>query len=111
MTRTISITMHATRCTTSIPLLNQNPGSLAFSCNMLLDIPFITDFVALKASRQLQIDKHLLHANASHCPHDFSVGENIYVRNGQMKSKLQPPWEGLFPIIGVHTNGTVTPSS
>jgi hypothetical protein len=25
-----------------------------------------------------------------------------------MKSKLQPPWEGLFPIIHVHTNGTVT---
>jgi hypothetical protein len=88
--------------------LNQNPGSLAFSRDKLLDIPFIADFVALKANRQLQIDKRLLRTNASCCPHDFSVGENIYVQNGQMKSKLQPPWEGPFPIICVQTNGTVT---
>jgi hypothetical protein len=36
------------------------------------------------------------------------IGKNIYVRNGQMMSEIKPPWEGPFPIIRVHTNGTVT---
>jgi hypothetical protein len=48
--------MHATHCAASTALSNQNPGSLASSGEyMLLDIPFIADFVALKANHHCKL--------------------------------------------------------
>ena len=88
--------------------MNQTPGSVAFGRDMQLDIPFVTDFLALHNSRQLKIDQRLLRANASRKPKDFSVNDNIYVRKHAPKSKLDPIWEGLFPIRKAHTNGALT---
>ena len=106
--RTLAITMHAQRCTASTALLNQTPGSLAFARDMLLDLPFIADFVALQQSRQLKIDKRLLQVNSKRIPHDFAVNDNVYVRTSTADYKLDDAWEGPFPIRTVHTNGTVT---
>ncbi len=106
--RALAIAQHATRCAASTALSNQTPGSLAFGRDMLLDIPFIADYMAIRNARQLKIDQRLLRANSKRKPRDFAVNDNIYVRNYTAVSKLDPAWEGPFPIIQVHTNGTVT---
>ena len=106
--RALAITQHAMRCTASSALMNQTPGSLAFGRDMLVNIPYIADFLALRNARQLQIDKRLLRANAKRIPKDFKINDLIYARNNAAKYKLDPVWLGPFPITRVHTNGTVT---
>ena len=99
---------HAMRCTSSTALLNQTPGSLAFGRDMLLDIPFAADFIALRNARQLKIDQRLLAANSSRRPKEFKVDDNVYIRHHTAQSKLDDMWEGPFKIVTVHTNGNVT---
>jgi len=106
--RALAITMHAMRCTASTALNGQTPGSLVFSRDMLVNIPFVADFLALQNSRQLQIDKRLLRANASHISHDYKVNDLIMARDNSANSKLAPVWIGPFPISQIHTNGNVT---
>jgi len=104
----LAITMHAMRCTASSALNNQTPGSIAFGRDMLVNIPYIADFLTLRNTRQLQINKRLLRANASRIPNNFQVNDLIMARNNSATSKLDPVWIGPFPITRIHTNGTVT---
>ena len=80
----------------------------AFGRDMLLDIPFAADFIALRNARQLKIDQRLLAANSSRRPKEFKVNDNVYVRHHTAQSKLDDMWEGPFKIVTVHTNGNVT---
>jgi len=99
--------MHAMRCTASYALNNQTPGSIAFGRDMLVNIPHIADFLALRNTRQLQINKRLLRANALHIPYDFQVNDLIMAWNNSASFKLDPVWIGPIPITRVQTNGTV----
>ena len=56
----------------------------------------------------MKIDKRFIQANAKRAPHDFAVNDNIYDPNLQATFKLDNAWQGTFPIVKVHTNGTVT---
>ena len=82
--------------------------TVAFGRDMLLDIPFAADFIALRNARQLKIDQRLLAANSSRRPKEFKVNDNVYVRHHTAQSKLDDMWEGPFKIVTVHTNGNVT---
>ena len=63
----------------------------------------------LQKIRQARIDKRLLRANASRIPHDFKVGEQVFLRwLHESKNKAKPAWKGPFPITRVHANNTVT---
>lgn len=75
---------------------------------MLVNIPYVADFLALRNSRQLQIDKRLLRANQSRIPRDYQVNDLVYARNNNATNKLDPVWIGPFPVTRVHTNGTIT---
>jgi len=75
---------------------------------MLVNIPYIADFLALHNTHQLQINKRLLQANALRIPHDFQVNDLIMARNNSATSKLDPVLIGPFPITRVHSNGMVT---
>jgi hypothetical protein len=75
---------------------------------MLMNIPYIADFIALRNARQLKINQRLLHANRKRPPHDFQVNQQVMLRNSNMQSKLSTSWLGLYPVIRVHTNGTIT---
>jgi len=98
------------RCTatSSSALNNQTPGSIAFVRDMLVNIPYIADFIVLRNTCQLQINKRLLRAKALRIPYNFQVNDLIMAWNNSTTSKLDPIWIGPFPITRVHTNGTVT---
>ena len=65
--------MHATRCTSHQALHNMTPGSLAFRRDMMFDIPFLTDFIALQHSCQAVIDQRVQRANAHRLCHEFQI--------------------------------------
>ena len=105
----LATAMHATRCASHQALHNMTPGSLAFRRDMLFDIPFLTDFIALKHSRQAVVDKRVQLANAHRLRHEFRLQDQVLKKSVLSHSdKLAPSFTGPFEVIQVHTNGTCT---
>jgi hypothetical protein len=76
---------------------------------MNLDIPFMADVFTLRDLRQRQIDQRLLKANAQRRPHDYKVGDQVLVKRMLNHTQnLERGFSGPYPILQVHTNGTVT---
>jgi transposase InsO family protein len=105
----LSITMRACRCSANTSLQGVAPGALVFGRDMHLNIPLVADIITLSHKRQIQTDQRLLRENNKRTRHDYCVGHKVYVNN-QFSSadKLKPVWTGPFPILQVHTNGTLT---
>ena len=105
----LATAMHATRCASHQALHNMTPGSLAFRRDMLFNIPFLTDFIALKHSRQAVVDKCVQLANAHRLRHEFRLQDQVLKKSVLSHSdKLAPSFTGPFEVIQVHTNGTCT---
>jgi transposase InsO family protein len=102
----LAMCMYATRAAVHSGL-KASPGSLAFSRDMILDLPFLPDWNHIQESRQQLIDHRLLAANSKRFSHDYRPGEEVLklLYNPQ---KLQSRATGPFRIDSVHTNGTVT---
>lgn len=54
------------------------PGAIVFGCNVFLDMPLITDLLAIGHNCQLLVDKRLVRANAKHIKHDCVVGDEAW---------------------------------
>ena len=100
-------TMHTLHASVSCSLNFHSPGSLAFHCDMFLNIPFQADLMALQQKCQLLIDDNLLCTNSKQCWMDYIVGQNILIKNPEAH-KLGLHTIGPFLIKQVHANGTVT---
>jgi hypothetical protein len=100
---------HAVHCASHNSLDNISPGALTFQRDMYLNIPLIANVLTLADLRQKQIDKRLMRANAKRKTHDYQVGDQVLVKCAlDASSKLKPTYKGTYPIVQVHTNGTVT---
>jgi hypothetical protein len=76
---------------------------------MFLNIPLIANVLTLAGLRQKQIYKRLMQANAKRKTHDYQVGDQVLIKRAlDASSKLEPKYKGPYPIVQVHTNGTVT---
>mmetsp|Transcript_89531 Transcript_89531/g.175229 ORF Transcript_89531/g.175229 Transcript_89531/m.175229 type:complete len:1053 (-) Transcript_89531:4218-7376(-) len=102
----IANAMHATRATFH-SALHSTPGGVAFGRDMFLDIPLITDLVAIHQNRQHLIDQRLIAANRKRFSYDYAVGEEV-LKLVYRPDKLEARAEGPYPIERVHTNGTLT---
>ena len=87
--------------------LQTTPGALAFSCNMVLDIPLIADLETICSKRQQLIDERLIKANHQQFSHDYVIGEQV-LKLVYKPNKLQPRAIGPYRIEQVHSNGTLT---
>ena len=87
--------------------LRATPGSIAFSRDMIMDIPFVADLQLLQQHRQQIVDRNLIAANQRRFAHDYNVGDQV-LKLTYKPDKLQPRATGPFTIETVHTNGTVT---
>ena len=87
--------------------LEATPGALVFNRDMVLPMPYLADLYALQLRRQLKVDQRLLRENRRRYYHDYQVGEQVLVRQDQIKRKLNPQGVGPFTITEVHSNGTV----
>ena len=61
--KALALTMRALRCASSSSLNGFAPGSLVFGRDMLLNIPIVTDIIAISENRQLQTDLRLEREN------------------------------------------------
>ena len=75
--RALATAMHATRCAASQSLNGLSPGSIAFSRDMFIDIPYVADILTISRSRQALIDSHLLKENAKQISHYYRIGESV----------------------------------
>jgi transposase InsO family protein len=105
--KALTIASNAVRTATSSALGGASPGAVAFGRDMLMNIPYIADFIALRNQRQLKIDKALVKENARRVSHDYQPGQQVWMKSVDAK-KLHPEWVGPYPIETVHTNGNVT---
>ena len=105
----IANTNRAMRCAASTSLMGTSPGALVFGRDMHLNIPIVTDIIAITHNRQLQTDLRLQRENRRRTQHDYAVGDMVYIYNQYKSSqKLRKVWDGPYPIIRVHTNNNVT---
>ena len=83
------------------------PGAVAFSRDMLLNIPFIADLQLLQERREQLIHQQLLRANRSRISYDYRQGDEVLVLTYK-PDKLETRAVGPFRIEQIHVNGTVT---
>ena len=103
----LATAMHVTRAAASRALDFVTPGALVFQRDMFLDVPLIANIMELTGQRQVQVNESLRVANLSQRTYDYRVGEQILVKVWE-PNKLEPKFHGPYPIVTVHTNGTVT---
>ena len=53
------------------------------------------------------MDKANLRENRNRVDYDYTVGQEIYIKNDGVKRKMDSPKQGPFKITEVFTNGTV----
>jgi transposase InsO family protein len=87
--------------------LKSTPGQLVFGRDMIWDIAHVADWQYIKQRKQLLINKNNTNENKKRIDYDYAVGESIMkIKAGTLK--MEQPREGPFPILRVHSNGTIT---
>jgi hypothetical protein len=102
----LSTAIHVLRSSASRSLNLHSPGEIAFHRNMFLNIPIIADLEGLHSKRAALVQKNLEFANRRRIRYDYRQGQRVLVKH--IKDKLGDRTEGPFPILQIHTNGTVT---
>jgi hypothetical protein len=98
--------MYATRATFHSGLMT-TPGALSFSCDMVMNIPFVADLTLICDNRQRLIDERIIRSNACRHAYDYQPGQEV-LKLVYKPDKLKPRAQGPYDIIVVHTNGTLT---
>ena len=87
--------------------LAASPGQLIFGRNMIINAVYLANWNNLATRRRNQIRSNNVSENKSRIPHDYIIGDSVYIRKSNIEQKLNP-LQGPFVIEKVHTNGTVT---
>ena len=103
----LATTMYSMRSTIST-VLKASPGALAFSRDMLLNVPLIADWQTITRNREALVNDALLKNNQRHINYDYYIGQQVLKYDNTIKGKLTVKTSGPFEIVRVHVNGTVT---
>jgi hypothetical protein len=82
-------------------------GALSFSCDMVLNIPFVTDLNLLKDHHQQLIDECAMRSNKHWHAYDYQPGQEV-LKLVYTPDKLKPQAQGPYETIAVQTIGTLT---
>ena len=105
----LATVMHATRCASHQVLHHLTPGSFAFRRDMVFDLPFLTNIIALQNTQQHLVDTRLLQENAAQISHNYHMSDQVLKKLVLLFSdKLKPSFTGPHEITQVHMNGTIT---
>jgi hypothetical protein len=91
--------MYATQATFHEGLLT-TPGALSFSCDMVLNIPFVTDLNLIKNHCQQLIDERAMRSNACHHAYDYQLGQEV-LKLVYNPDKLEPRAQDPYEIIAM----------
>ncbi len=103
----LATTMHSMRAMISI-VLKASPGSLAFSCNTLLNVPLIAEWTSITCNQEALMNDAVLKSNQGHISYYYCVSQQVLKYNNTIKGRLTVKTSGPFDIVQVHNNGVVT---
>jgi hypothetical protein len=98
--------MYATR-TSFHSGLKTTPGALAFHCDMVMNIPLMSDLMLIQQNQQQLIDDRLIESNRKRFSYDYQPNQEV-LKLEYKPDKLAPCATGPYWITSVHTNGTIT---
>ena len=85
------------------------PGTSVFERNVKVDVPVLTEILAVSANQQLQTDARPMCENQQCTNHEHNIGQQVCVNNHfSSTDELKQAWAGPFLTLCVHANGTVT---
>eukprot|EP00957_Ditylum_brightwellii_P055076 4174467-Ditylum_brightwellii.AAC.1 len=93
--------------TTIVTMLGSTPGVMAFSRDVFLNIPLITDWKAITACHKQHVNDNLRHANKKQHQYDYALDQNV-LKKVHNPTKLGVRTSGPYIIERVHTNGTLS---
>ena len=73
---------------------------------MFVDVPVMTDLIAIRERRQALIDSNLMRHNKKRYDYKYWIGENVMVKMYD-PNKGEERLHGPYPITELCTNGTV----
>ena len=74
---------------------------------MLFNLKALINWKELSIKKQKLVDKANLRENKNRIDYDYTVGQEIYIKNDGIQRKMDSPKQGPFTITEVFTNGTV----
>jgi len=83
------------------------PGQLVFSRDMILHTSHVANWEYIRLRKQSKINKNNERENKSRIPHQYNVGDRVYLLTNLLQGKNDIDREGPYEIIDVHSNGTV----
>ena len=83
------------------------PAQLVFGRDMLFNLKALINWKELSIKKQKLVDKANLRENKHRVDYDYTVGQDIYIKNDGIQRKMDSPKQGPFKITEVFTNGTV----
>ena len=98
----VAFAIRATYHTTT----QKSPGQLVFGRDMILNIKHQANWEYIRKRKQSKINDNNEKENAKRIPHEYNIGDQVLIRKGT-EYKYEQPYEGPFPILQVHDNGTV----
>ena len=102
----LATAQHALRATVH-RTLGVSPGAIVFHRDMMIDVPYIANFLLLRDKRQALIDYNLRRENNRRRNFDYQAGEYV-LELKKDPTKLGIRTTGPYRIEQVHTNGTLT---
>ena len=97
--------MHAMRCSIN-HTMETSPGAMVFNRDMLINVPLLSNLIAIKDRRQQVIDNNLMRTNKKRVDHNYSIGDRVMIVTYD-PNKLDSKQHGPYRIVRVFTNGTV----
>ena len=105
MDNALATVMHATRCAVN-NIMKTSPGALTFCRDMFVDVPIISDLIAIRNNRQQLIDSNLIRHNQKRYDYHYQLGQRVLVKTYD-PVKMQEKLHGSYPILELQTNGTI----
>ena len=98
--------MHSMRCSIN-HTMETSPGAAVFNRDMLVNVPLLTNLVAIRGRRQQIIDNNpTMRTNQRRVDHNYNVGDRVMIIQYD-PNKLDSKQHGPYRIVRVFTNGTI----
>ena len=98
----VAFAIRATYHTTT----QKSPGQLVFGRDMILNIQHQANWEYIRKRKQSKINDNNEKENAKRIPHEYNIGDQVLIKKGT-EYKYEQPYEGPYPILAVHDNGTI----
>jgi hypothetical protein len=87
--------------------LQASPAQVVFGRDMIINATYLADWKAIADRRNTSVLRNNTRENAQRVPHQYLVGEKVYIRVSNISRKLDVQ-EGPFEILKINSNGTVS---